>query len=316
MGKIKVIAIVGPTGGGKTEISLSLTEKLHGQIVAMDSMQVYRRMDIGTAKPTREERARVPHHMLDVAEPSESYSVAQYAQAAQTCLHHISSMGDTPFLVGGTGLYLKALMDGLELGNATSDEKIRDRYRAYLLEPDGKERLHRLLGSVDPATADKLHPNDVRRVIRALEVYDLTGVPFSRQAEVRQPVDSAFEFLTLGVGWERAALYERVNRRVEGMLSLGLMEEVKNLLASGVPPQAQAMQGIGYKELVPVLAGQSPLGKAVEEMQRNTRRYAKRQWTWFRADQRVQWLDMASSHVLEQALERCKAFLSCKEEQG
>lgn len=314
MKKMKVIAIVGPTGGGKTELSLTLAEKLRGQIVAMDSMQVYRRMDIGTAKPTREERARVPHHMLDVAEPSESYSVAQYTQAAQTCLRHISDMGAPPFLVGGTGLYLKALTDGLELGNTTSDEKIRDRYRACLTEPDGKERLHQRLRSVDPATADKLHPNDVRRVIRALEVYDLTGIPFSRQAELRQPADSAFEFLVLGVGWERAALYERVNRRVERMLSLGLMEEVKQLLLSGVPPQAQAMQAIGYKELVPVLTDQIPLEKAIEEMQRNTRRYAKRQWTWFRADQRVRWLDMADSHLLEQALEACERFLSCKEE--
>lgn len=307
MEKPHVIAICGATASGKSELALALARRLDAEIVCMDSMQIYRRMDIGTAKPTADERAMVAHHMLDIVEPTEAYTVAEYAVEAERVLLEIASRGRLPLLVGGTGLYLKALMHGMSLGGAKSDEGVRARYAAIAQESGGKERLHKMLAQIDPPTAERLHPNDVRRVIRALEVYELTGVPMSRQ-QPEEP-ERPFQILPLAIDLPRETLYERLERRVHQMMRLGLLNEVRALLESGVPEDAQAMQGIGYKELIPVVRGDCEESAAVRQIIINTRHYAKRQGTWLRTEPKTVWLPSEGSPPTEAALRCAQTFL-------
>ena len=312
--KPAVIAVAGPTASGKSDLGLALARRLDGEIICMDSMQIYRRMDIGTAKPTAQERALVPHHMLDVADPTEAYAVADYAVAAERVIAEILSRGRVPILVGGTGLYLKALMDGLSLGGAGGDERLRAELNALADEPGGKERLHARLAAVDPETAARLHPNDRRRVIRAIEVYEQTGVPMSRQNHAAQ--DRPFRVLPLALDWPRDLLYARLEARVHRMMEMGLLSEVRALLESGVPPAAQSMQGIGYKELIPVVMGQGDVNRAVWEIIVHTRHYAKRQGTWLRAEPRCVWLDARDADaLLARAASLAQAFLNDTKEQ-
>ena len=312
--KPAVIAVAGPTASGKSDLGLALARQLDGEIICMDSMQIYRRMDIGTAKPTPQERAMAPHHMLDVADPTEAYAVADYAVAAERVIAGILSRGKVPILVGGTGLYLKALMDGLSLGGAGGDERLRAELNALADEPGGKERLHARLAAVDPETAARLHPNDRRRVIRALEVYEQTGVPMSRQNHAAQ--DRPFRVLPLALEWPRELLYARLETRVHRMMELGLLWEVRALLESGVAPAAQSMQGIGYKELIPVVMGQGDVDRAVWDIIVHTRHYAKRQGTWLRAEPRCVWLDARDADaLLAQAASLAQAFLNDTKEQ-
>ena len=312
--KPAVIAVAGPTASGKSDLGLALARWLYGEIICMDSMQIYRRMDIGTAKPTAQERALVPHHMLDVADPTEAYAVADYAVAAERVIAEILSRGRVPILVGGTGLYLKALMDGLSLGGAGGDERLRAELNALADEPGGKERLHARLAAVDPETAARLHPNDRRRVIRAIEVYEQTGVPMSRQNHAAQ--DRPFRVLPLALEWPRDLLYARLEARVHRMMEMGLLSEVRALLESGVAPTAQSMQGIGYKELIPVVMGQGDVDRAVWEIIVHTRHYAKRQGTWLRAEPRCVWLDARDADaLLARAASLAQAFLNDTKEQ-
>ena len=307
-GKTSVLCVVGPTASGKSALAMRLAKALDGEIVSMDSMQIYRGMDVGTAKPSQAEQAEVRHHMLDVVSPDEPFTVSQYAQMAEPILHDIRRRGKKPLLVGGTGFYLRAIADGLALGGAKGDETIRSRLEEHAAQPDGKLALHERLQMIDPETAARLHENDVRRVIRALEVYELTGKPFSRQ---EQPaVERPFRFCMLGATMPREQLYGRINGRVDDMLKRGLLDEVRGLLTRGVAPGAQSMQGIGYKELLPVLLSGASLTEAVELLKRNTRHYAKRQWTWFRAEQRVQWLDMTDASSADGALRIAEEFFA------
>ena len=307
--KPAVIAVAGPTASGKSDLGLKLAQRLGGEIVCMDSMQIYRRMDIGTAKPTAQERALLPHHMLDVADPTEAYAVADYAVAAEQVIAQILSRGRVPILVGGTGLYLKALMDGLSLGGTGGDERLRAELNALADEPGGKERLHARLAAVDPETAARLHPNDRRRVIRAIEVFEQTGVPMSRQNHAAQ--DRPFRVLPLALEWPRDLLYARLETRVHRMMEMGLLSEVRALLESGVAPVAQSMQGIGYKELIPAAMGQDDVNRAVWEIIVHTRHYAKRQGTWLRAEPRCVWLDARDADaLLAQAASLAQAFLN------
>ena len=312
--KPAVIAVAGPTASGKSDLGLKLAQRLGGEIVCMDSMQIYRRMDIGTAKPTAQERALVPHHMLDVADPTEAYAVADYAVAAEQVIAQILSRGRVPILVGGTGLYLKALMDGLSLGGAGGDERLRAELNALADEPGGKERLHARLAAVDPETAARLHPNDRRRVIRAIEVFEQTGVPMSRQNHAAQ--DRPFRVLPLALEWPRDLLYARLETRVHRMMEMGLLSEVRALLESGVAPAAQSMQGIGYKELIPAAMGQDDVNRAVWDIIVHTRHYAKRQGTWLRAEPRCVWLDARDADgLMSKALALAQAFLNDTKEQ-
>ena len=282
--KKRVLGIVGPTASGKTSVSIELAGKLSGEIVCMDSMQIYRGMDIGTAKPTREEQQSAVHHMIDVADPGQDYSVTEYARAAGKWLDDVPH----PILVGGTGFYLRALSLPMDFGFVKGNEEIRRKYQQFADE-NGLDALHSLLENVDKISADRLHKNDSRRVIRALEVYELTGKPFSQQ-EMPSYDESAWNFILFALDWPREVLYDRINRRVDEMLQNGLLQEVEALLSQGVSPDAQSMQGLGYKELIPVLKGEENLDTAAENMKQRTRNYAKRQLTWFRHDPRIHWL--------------------------
>ncbi|MCR3920994.1 MAG: tRNA (adenosine(37)-N6)-dimethylallyltransferase MiaA [Firmicutes bacterium] len=286
----KVIVIAGPTAVGKTAVALTLARHLQCEIISTDSVQVYRGLDIGAAKPTMAERAHVPHHLLDIRDPRDNYTVADFQKDAAAAIADIHSRGKIPMLVGGTGLYLRAVIRGFAFSDSGIDPQIRNRLQK-LAQTQGAEALHQKLSQVDPQTANKLHPNDLRRVIRALEVIEQNQQPISEQLQQTpaQPVYDAYQFaLTL----QRATLYQRIEARVDKMMAAGLLREVQQLLLRGVPPEAKAMQSLGYKQLVAHLQGELPLADAVALIKRDTRRFAKRQLTWFRHEQNLTWLEM------------------------
>ena len=303
MSKKRVYGFVGPTASGKTALSLAFAERTGGEILCMDSMQVYRGMDIGTAKPTAEEQARAPHHLLDLVSPADSFSVAEYQRLALPLLEKLP----VPILAGGTGLYLKALSLPMQLGETVGNEEVRRRYEAIAAQ-QGNDSLHGLLRERDPASAARLHPNDVRRVVRALEVLELTGKPISAQV-LPTYEDSPYVFILFALDWPRDVLYRRIGSRVDQMMADGLADEVAALRDSGVPEEAQSMQGLGYKELLACFRGEMSLEDAVELIKRRTRNYAKRQLTWFRADKRIRWLPADEDHFPD-----VQTLLSCLEE--
>lgn len=282
--------LTGPTASGKTALSIRLAKSHQCEIVCMDSMQIYRRMNIGTAKPTIEEMDGIPHHMIDVADPYESFSVARYQEMAEACIDDIHARGKRALLVGGTGFYLRALRQPMALGgDAAADESIRAELEYLAAQENGKERLHDMLAEVDPETAARLHLNDVRRAVRALEVYRLTGIPFSKQPQIQ--TDSRFKYRVATLTMDRSMLYSRIEKRVDIMIEQGLVEEVRLLLAEGVPADCQAMKAIGYKEIVPYLRGESDWTDTDYLLKLNTRHYAKRQLTWMRREDNVLWVD-------------------------
>ena len=290
--------LTGPTASGKTSLSIRLAKAFQCEIICMDSMQIYRGMDIGTAKPTMEEMDGIPHHMLDVADPRENYSVAQYQQAAENVAQEIIQRGRQPLFVGGTGLYLRALRHPMSMGQAAADDALRETLQQEADAPGGKEALHHRLAMVDPDTAERLPLNDVRRVIRALEVYELTGVPFSKQPQVEE--EARFRYRVATLAMERSLLYGRIEQRVDAMMEQGLPNEIKGLLDAGVPADAQAMKAIGYKELIPALRGDISMEEAVAALKQSTRHYAKRQLTWMRREEDVCWVDSLSTDAYEQ----------------
>lgn len=287
-----VLALVGPTGSGKTRTAIRICQALNAEIVSMDSMQVYRGMDIGTAKPTREELVAAPHHMIDVVEPDQMFTVSMYREMACKEIDGILARGRTPLLVGGTGLYLQAISYEMSLGENGADRSLRERLQQIAGEEDGPRRLHERLQRVDPASAEKLHPNDVRRVIRALEIYETSGRAKSEQTD-EQRREGPYHVLVYGLSLPREQMYARINARVDEMVRNGLIDEVKGLLARGIEPRTEggAMQAIGYKEIVSALRGEMTMERAVELIKQGSRRYAKRQWTWFRHDKRTKWFD-------------------------
>lgn len=310
---LPIVAIVGPTASGKTRLSIALCQRLKGEVVSMDSMQVYRGMDVGTAKPTQAERGGIAHHMIDVCDPREPFTVSSYREGAARAIAEIASRGRLPVLVGGTGLYLNALTYRMEFAEATGDEAIRARLHAVADAPGGRARLHAMLSAVDPVSARKLHENDVRRVVRALEVFEVTGRPMSEHADERRPNED-YEPLIYGLAMDRALLYARIDRRVEQMMADGLVSEVRSLLDAGVIPGVSgAMQAIGYKEIAAALRGECTMEEAVCAIKRESRRYAKRQMTWFRGDARVRFIrleDYISPEAMEEAfIDRVRADL-------
>ena len=300
--KPTVLALVGPTGAGKTRTAIALRGALNAEIVSMDSMQIYRGMDIGTAKPTSEERAQAVHHMIDVADPKEIFTVSMYRDMAAEVIGDILRRGKQPLLVGGTGLYLNALSYDMNLGEDGADRALREELNAIAATPGGPQRLHERLKAVDPQSAARLHPNDVRRVVRAIEVFETTGKPMSSMGEERR--EGPYRMLVYGLSLPRELMYARINARVDRMMADGLVDEVRALLKSGVEPRREggAMQAIGYKEIVSALRGETDLDTAVALIKQSSRRYAKRQWTWFRHDPRVQWFDF-TEYADERALE-------------
>ena len=291
--KKRVIGIVGPTASGKTALSLLVGKRLGGSILCMDSMQIYKGMDVGTAKPNKEEQALLPHYLHSFLEPTESFSVSQYAEKAREVIGRV----EVPILVGGTGMYLQSLSLPMEYGAVGGDEAIRRKYHE-IADTQGADALHRILEQADPVSAARLHPNDVRRVVRALEVYDLTGTPFSAQ-KMPGPEDAPYDFQLYALDMPRDVLYNRVDQRVDQMMKDGLLDEVKRLKDSGVPADAQSMQGLGYKELLPVLDGSMALPDAVSLIKLRTRHYAKRQLTWFKRDERIRWMPFHPGDSLE-----------------
>ncbi len=288
--KIPLIIIAGPTASGKTALAVDIAKRFNGEIVSADSMQIYKYMDIGTAKPTAEERAAAVHHMIDFIEPDKSYSVAEYAADAHKCIADIVSRKKTPVMCGGTGLYIDAVANDLTFGDTETDYTLRERLRG-LAEENGGEYLIKMLAEVDPVSAKRLHPNNLKRVIRAIEFYKQTGMPISEHQEETKRIDSRYDALFFCLDWDRAALYERINRRVDIMMSDGLLEEVRRLRDMGYTRGMQSMQGIGYKELFSYLDGETALDEAVEAIKRGSRRYAKRQITWFKRNSLMRGLD-------------------------
>jgi tRNA dimethylallyltransferase len=282
-----LIAVVGPTGSGKTELALRLAERFGGEIVNTDSLQVYRYLDIGTAKPDAAERARVPHHLLDVVDPDEPFSAGEYVRAARRALADLARRGRVAILCGGTGLYFRALMQGIaEIPPVPP--AVRDAVAARLATL-GPETLHAELARVDPASAARIHPRDAQRIARALEVAQATGRPLSAY-QAQQPFRSAARgVLSVGTAWERAALYRRLDARVDEMLRRGLVAEVEGILARGFSPEAKPLKAIGYLEAVAWLQGRLPREELAAAIQLRTRHYAKRQVTWFKRHPEVQW---------------------------
>jgi len=290
--------LTGPTASGKTAFSIRLAKAFDCEIVCMDSMQIYRGMDIGTAKPTPEEMDGIPHHMLNVANPDETFSVARYREMAEECITGIHARGKRALLVGGTGLYLRALRQPMVMGDVAGDDAIRAELEAIASDEEGKKRLHNMLEAVDPVTAARLHLNDVRRAVRALEVYQLTGKPFSQQEQPQQ--SSRFQYRVATLSMDRAILYERIENRVDLMVKQGLAGEVRSLLERGVPADCQAMKAIGYKEIVPFLRGDADWPETEYLLKLNTRHYAKRQLTWMRREEDVRWVDALQPDAYEQ----------------
>lgn len=297
-----VLALVGPTGSGKTKTAIALSQVLQAEIVSMDSMQIYRGMDIGTAKPTKEEQDCVLHHMIDVVDPDCLFTVSMYKEMASKAIDGILARGKLPILVGGTGLYLNALSYEMTLGDNGADQALRDELHAIAKEPDGPLKLHERLNKVDPESAAKLHPNDIRRVIRALEIYETSGRRKSDRCD-EQLIEGPYHVLVYGLSMPRERMYERINVRVDQMIDNGLVDEVKALLERGIEPRQEggAMQAIGYKEIVSALRGEMSMEHAISLIKQGSRRYAKRQWTWFRRDLRTQWFDW-TEYESEEAL--------------
>ena len=297
--KIICRVLTGPTASGKTALSLRLAEKHGWEIFCMDSMQIYRGMDIGTAKPTREERARVPHRMIDICDPRDAFSVAAYREQAEALVRQKAEEGKEVLFVGGTGLYLQAMMHPMGMGSVPADETLRAELKALAATEEGKNRLHGMLAEIDPATAARLPVGDVRRTIRAIEVTRGTGIPFSMQPDREE--ESPFLWRVAATDMPREILYDRINRRVEQMIREGLAEEVRCLLEAGVPPESQSMQGLGYKEMIPYLRGEWPMDKAVEEIQKGSRHYAKGQGTFLRRLEGIRSVDALAADAAGQA---------------
>ena len=311
--KPRIIAVVGPTASGKTALAVSLAERLGGEVISCDSMQLYRQMDIGTAKPSPDERRGVPHHLFDIAEPEQAFSVVDYLTAANAAVEDILSRGKLPIFCGGTGLYLDAFLRGGVSDTPGADPAVRDELTAIAHER-GNEALHAMLREVDPESAEVIHPNNLRRVVRALELYRTTGVPKSEWDRRSRTLPARFDATVLGLNFHhRELLYRRIEQRVDQMICEGLVEETQRLLARGVfenSPTAAA--AIGYKELLPYLTGECDLESAVLELKTATRRYAKRQLTWFSAKDYVSWLtvDEKESETMRKYEEIVKTALS------
>lgn len=288
MEKPKILVVAGPTASGKTACAVEVALRLHTDVVSADSMQVYRGMDVLSAKPTPSEMRGVVHHLIGIAEPTVKFSAAMYRELALPILRNLLAQGKTPVLCGGTGLYIQAVTRPMGFARQGSEE-IRRQLNAVADQPDGRIRLHDALASVDPETAARLHPNDVRRVVRALEIFALTGCTQAEQARTDAAREGEFDERIFALDWPREELYRRIDARVEEMLRAGLVEEVQRLMRDE-EAYPTARQAIGYKEIAAALRGDITMSDAIDTLKQATRNYAKRQLTWFRRDPRVRWI--------------------------
>jgi tRNA dimethylallyltransferase len=285
--KKPVVFIVGPTAVGKTTLSLAIANRFDGEIISGDSMQVYRGMDIGTAKASAEEMAQIPHHLINIRNPEDAFTVSDFQQLASEAISDIHARGKLPIVVGGTGLYVESLCYQFQFGEGAPDEAMRANLQARL-DSEGNEALYAELKQIDENAAAKIHPNDSRRIIRALEVWYKTGTKIS-EASVRK--ESAYDPIWIGLTMNRALLYARIEERIDLMLAAGLVDEVKRIISLDIPSQSTSLQAIGYKELIKWLEGEYDYERAVELLKRDTRHFAKRQLSWFRRMPEIQWFD-------------------------
>lgn len=290
----KILVVTGPTATGKTALSVELAKKLGGEIVSADSMQIYRGMDIGTAKVTKAEMQNIPHHMIDIADPSEDYSVSRYVEEADAAVRGILSRGRLPIVAGGTNLYIDSLIAGIDFAEKAEDAALRESLNKQYDDMGGEAMLEHLRG-FDPERAAKLHPADKRRIVRAVEIYILTGETITRHDEETKKRPKRYDAVKIALTFaDRAVLYDRINARVDKMVSDGLFDEVKGLLDSGLSPESTSMQAIGYKEPAAYFRGEMSKDEAVELIKLSSRRYAKRQLTWLRRDTTVLWHERQS----------------------
>ncbi len=289
MMKTPIIIIAGPTASGKTAIGIELAKVFDGEIISADSMQIYKKLNINTAKATPEEQAEVPHHMIDVVEPYEEFSVTDFKERAEALIKDISSRGKLPIIVGGTGMYIKALLTNYSYGKSLKNESIREKYNQFL-QDSGPEALHQLLKNIDPVSASEIHPNNTKRVIRALEIYEETGRPKSEQKDTQ--AESIYNDIMIVLDIPRDQLYERINQRVAKMINAGGVEEAKAVYNDfNLPNTAQCLQAIGYKEFLPYLNNEATLDEVSNNLAQATRNYAKRQLTFFRSFKDAVWLN-------------------------
>ena len=304
----RLICICGPTASGKTALSVALAKQLHTEIISADSMQIYRGMDIGTAKPTAEERQGVPHHLLDIYAPGEAFSVARYVELADAAAQDVLSRGMIPIVAGGTGLYMDALIECSTFSGDETDLSVREKYQCMAAE-QGNEAVHACLAKVDPEGAGRLHPNNLKRVIRALEVYEQTGMTIDAFNRLHKRPAPKYAALKIGVcPAERQTLYDRIDLRVDQMLADGLLEETKRLLDSGALA-GTAAQAIGYKELLGYLQGDAPLADCVALLKQRSRNYAKRQLTWLKRDDNIHWIYYNNGEDLSAVLQEATKYL-------
>lgn len=306
--KLPLIALIGPTAVGKTELSLQLAEQFNGEIISSDSRLFYRGMDIGTAKPSKTEMARVPHHLIDVSDPNETWSLGQFQKAAAEIIEDIAARGKLPFLVGGTGQYYRAVTEGWLPPEVKADARLRGVLEVIERE-HGKEWLHARLAILDPESAEKIDYRNLRRTIRALEVILTTGEKFSAQRQ--QHGEPIYNLLTIGLRRERPELYERVDLRIEQMFAEGLLDEVQRLLDKGYSPELPSMSALGYRECVAVLNGEMSQGEAITQMKRITRVFVRRQANWFKeADRRIHWFEAGDAALFIQVENVIRGWLS------
>lgn len=289
MSKIPLIVVAGPTASGKTGLAIDIANYVGGEIVSADSMQIYKYMDIGSAKPTKEEQSKAVHHMIDFLMPDEEFSVADYTEKAHSVIADINSRGKVAVMAGGTGLYINSVVNDVTFGEMDTDYELRDELHNLAVEK-GSEYLLEMLAEFDEVSAKRLHPNNLRRIIRAIEFYKITGKPISEHQEETKKTESRYEPLMLCIDWDREVLYDRINRRVDIMLEEGLLDEVKHLMDMGYTKDLNSMKGIGYKEIMDYFDGKMSLEETVDLIKQSSRRYAKRQLTWFRRDDRIHYV--------------------------
>lgn len=308
--KPNLLVLIGPTAVGKTKMSIELAKAFGCEIISGDSMQVYRGMDIGTAKISSDEMEGIPHHLIDIHEPDYPYSVAEFQEQSERLIKNITNRDKLPFIVGGTGLYIESVCYGFQFSETGADEDFRQSQFKFA-EDNGAEALHQKLNQVDPKSAERLHPNDLRRVVRALEIFHLTGAPLSAQL-ASQKKESPYHLCLVGLTMDRQMLYNRIEERIDIMLSQGLVKEVSELMDKGYAPGLVSMQGLGYKEIVSYLQGQYSYEEAVELLKRDTRRFAKRQLSWFRHMKDIEWVDVTDSENFPANYEKIHGIIAGK----
>lgn len=305
--KQKLIVVAGPTASGKTRLAIDIAKSVNGEIVNADSMQIYKYMNIGSAKPTLEEQSEAKHHLIDFLDPDEEFSVADYTDLAHKVIAEIASRGKVPIMCGGTGLYINSVVNDITFGEIETDYKLREELNE-LAKQHSSQYLLDILKEFDPVSAQRLHPGNLRRIVRAIEFYRTTGIPISEHQEMTKQKESRYEPLMLCVKWDREVLYDRINKRVDIMLNDGLLDEVKRLMEMGYTKELNSMKGIGYKEIIDYFEGNMSLEDTVNLIKQSSRRYAKRQLTWFRRDKRIHWLD-ANEDFLAEGIQLCKEFI-------